>query len=52
MTAREEIALQLALKTIEKISFKSYADVKIHPYEIFNSIYENLQTEENSYIQH
>lgn len=42
MTAREEIALQITLKTIEKTAFNSYEDVKKNPYEIFNSIYENL----------
>lgn len=45
MTAREEIALQITLKTIEKISFNSYEDVKKNPYEIFNEIYSNLDKE-------
>lgn len=35
----KEIALQLTLKTIEKISFSSIEEAKTLPYEIFNSIY-------------
>ncbi|MDO4282379.1 MAG: hypothetical protein Q4D02_01970 [Clostridia bacterium] len=44
MTSREEIALQLTLKTIEKISF-DYDNVKKLQYEIYNSIYENIKVD-------
>lgn len=42
MTTREEIALQLALKALEKTTFNSKEDVKNDPAEVFNTIYKNL----------
>ncbi len=51
MTSREEIALQLTLKVIEKTSFNSFEAVKTHPYEIYNSIYENIQTKTSKPIE-
>lgn len=45
MTNREEIALQLTLKAIEKTAFNSKEDVKNDPSEIFNAIYNNLDKE-------
>lgn len=42
MTTREEIALQLALKALEKTAFNSKEDVKNDPAEVFNTIYKNL----------
>ena len=44
MTSREEIALQITLKVIDRISFSSYQDAKTYPHEIYNSIYENIKT--------
>lgn len=38
----KEIALQITLKVLEKITFKSTDEVKTLPYEIYNSIYQNL----------
>lgn len=38
----KEIALQITLKVIEKINFKTTNEAKTLPYEIYNSIYENL----------
>lgn len=38
----KEIALQITLKTIEKIQFSSINEAKTLPYEIYNSIYKNL----------
>lgn len=46
MISREEIALQLTLKTIERISFNDYKAMKTHPYEIYNSIYENIKIDD------
>lgn len=43
MTSREEIALQLTKSVIDKISF-TYENVKTLPYEIYNSIYSNINT--------
>ena len=51
MTSREEIALQLTLKVIERTSFNDYNAVKTHPYEIYNSIYENIKTNDSDPIQ-
>lgn len=45
---REEIALQLTLKTIDKISFSSN-DVKTLPYEIYNSILNNINAYKETY---
>lgn len=45
MTNREEIALQLTLKALEKTAFNSKEDVKTDPYEVFNEIYKNLDEE-------
>lgn len=44
MTAREDISLQLTLKVLDNTSFNSQEDAKTLPYEIFNSIYENVNT--------
>ncbi len=38
----KEIALQITLKTLEKIQFSSKEEAKTLPYEIFNSIYNNI----------
>ena len=51
MTSREEIALQLTLKVIERTSFNDYTAVKKHPYEIYNSIYENIKTDDSEPVQ-
>nr|DAP07886.1 MAG TPA: hypothetical protein [Caudoviricetes sp.] len=40
--SKEEIALQLSLKVIEHTSFTSQ-NIKTLPYEIYNSIYNNLE---------
>lgn len=42
MTDRENIALQLTLKALEKTAFNSKEDVKKDPAEVFNAIYKNL----------
>lgn len=42
MTDRENIALQLTLKALEKTAFNSKEDVKNDPTEVFNAIYKNL----------
>lgn len=42
MKADQEIALQLTLKTLEKLSFSSDEQAKTLPYEIFNSFYKNI----------
>ena len=42
MTDRENIALQLTLKALEKTAFNSKEDVKNDPAEIFNAIYSQL----------
>ncbi len=51
MTSREEIALQLTLKVVERVSFSDYNAVKTHPYEIYNSIYENIKTNDSEPVQ-
>lgn len=38
----KEITLQITLKTLEKMSFTSIDQVKTLPYEIYNSIYQNI----------
>lgn len=38
----KEIALQITLKTLEKMSFTSIEQAKALPYEIYNSIYQNI----------
>ena len=38
----KEIALQITLKALEKIQFSSKEDAKTLPYEIFNSVYKNI----------
>ena len=38
----KEIALQITLKTLEKTEFKSTEETKTLPYEIYNSIYKNI----------
>lgn len=40
--SKEEIALQITLKVIEGCSYSSIEQIKTLPYEIYNSIYENL----------
>lgn len=47
MTTREEIALQLTLKALERTTFNSKEEVKNDPAEVFNAIYKNL--DENVY---
>lgn len=44
MTSREDIALQLTLKTIENCKYGSIEQMKSLPYEIYNEIYKNLST--------
>jgi hypothetical protein len=44
MTSREEIALQLTLKTIEDCKYSSIKQMKSLPYEVYNEIYKNLST--------
>ena len=46
--SKEEIALQLTLKVIERTSFNSFDEVKKHPYEIYNSIYDNIKTKNSN----
>lgn len=46
MRAEQEIALQLTLKTLEKINFSSLDQTKKLPYEIYNSIYQNIDRKE------
>lgn len=45
MTSREEISLQLTKSIVEKIGF-SVDTVKTLPYEIYNSIYDNIKTQD------
>lgn len=44
---KEDIALQLTLKTIDRISFKTIAEAKTLPYELYNSFYENIKTSDD-----
>lgn len=44
MTSREDIALQLALKSLDKTSYNNQQDAKTLPYEIYNEIYKKLET--------
>ena len=46
--SKEEIALQITLKVIDRISFSSYDEVKKMPYEIYNSIYDNIKTKNSN----
>lgn len=50
MAPREEIALQLTKCMLERIVFRT-DEIKTLPYEIYNSIYENIKTEDNPNIQ-
>lgn len=45
--SNEEIALQITLKTIERIDFASIEQVKTLPYEIYNSVYKNIDKSNN-----
>lgn len=49
MRAKEEIALEITKAVISKISFNAN-DVNTLPYEIFNSIYQNIKTFEDEPI--
>lgn len=44
MTSREDIALQLTLKTIEDCKYTSIEQMKSLPCEIYNEFYKNLNT--------
>lgn len=43
MRAKEEIALEITKSVIDKINFNA-DNVNTLPYEIFNSIYQNIKT--------
>lgn len=38
----KEVALQITLKVLDKINYNSTEQAKTLPYEIYNSIYQNL----------
>lgn len=43
--SKEEIALQLTLKALDKVAFRDAENAKTLPYEIYNSILKNINEE-------
>ncbi len=41
--SKDEIALQITLKVIERLDFSAYEQAKSLPYEVYNSIYKNIE---------
>lgn len=44
----KEVALQITLKVLDKMNYTSEEKAKTLPYEIYNSIYQNL--DKNRYV--
>ena len=49
MTSKEEISLAITKAVIEKMAFTPN-EIKTLPYEIYNSIYENIKTNDDEPI--